>query len=135
MVLRSYDSSRIHSDNKPYDFRVHLPTPFSLSGFWSASLLEFSVKLGNTPTPLDLLVCCNICDDTIVGEKEIPLLRRVYLQNLGNVIYSLPIEVPLRIGQFGDVHVYIKGADGNEASFIQGDVTVTTQLKHLPFHI
>ena len=46
MVLASEDSKLIYPDNKPYDFRVHLSTPISLTGYWTVSLLEICIETG-----------------------------------------------------------------------------------------
>jgi len=83
---------------------------------------------------LELYVCSDLCDDTIVGENELPLLRRVYLEKTGNLIFQYPFEVPLRLGQFSDVHVYIRDGKNRPASFLSGEVTVTLQLKKQPFY-
>lgn len=132
MVLASTDSSQIHTDNKPYDFRVHLSSPISLIGYWTVSLLEFSLQHGLTKIPSELFMFSNLCDNTVLAGNELPLLRRVYLNNKENIIYQLPYEVPL---QFQDVHMYIKDSSNNQASFIKGKVTVTLQLTKHPLHI
>lgn len=135
LVLSSVDSSHIYPDNKPYDFRVYLTTPISLTGYWTVSLLEFSLPHGRTKMSPELFVFSNLCDNTVLAGHELPLLRRVYMKNEENIIYQLPYEVPLRIGQFQDVHVYIKDSNSNPASFIKEKVTVTLHLKKHPFHI
>lgn len=43
MLLKSTDSPDLYSNNTPYDFYVHLPRPLTLTGHWSASLLETSL--------------------------------------------------------------------------------------------
>lgn len=119
MVLQSTHSPSVHADNKPYDFRVHLPRPLTLLGDWTISLTEFSLKLQKAVPPSvrpELYVCSNLCDDTVVGETELPLLRRVFAKRYTNIIYEVPYEVPLRIGRFGDVHIYIRDSNNQPAS-------------------
>ena len=130
MVLTSTDSANIHIGNKPHDFRVHLNTPLLLDGSWTVSLLEFSIKpkikLKNPP---DVMVFSNLCNDSIVGDGELPLLRRFYLGTQRNIIFTLPYEMPVRLGHVQDVHLYIKGANMKDASFMKGTVSVTVLLK------
>ena len=137
MVLKSTHSPKIHAGNTPYDFRVQLPRPLSLPGYWSVSLTEFTLKLSKS-IPADkgpaLYVCSDLCDDTVVGERELPLLRRAYTRKSTNITYKNPYEVPLRVGHFGDVHVNIRDDDNEPASFLTGEVTVTLVFKRHPFH-
>lgn len=127
MLLKSSDSLDLYSDNKPYDFYVHLPRPLTLTGFWTVSLLEVCM-FNNKRT--DLYIYTNLCEDTIVGDKELPLLRRVYSKRSSpNEIFTYPYEVPTRLGQVHDVHIYIKDATGQEASFLRGDTSVILELK------
>uniref|UniRef100_A0A8W8MMJ6 Uncharacterized protein n=1 Tax=Magallana gigas TaxID=29159 RepID=A0A8W8MMJ6_MAGGI len=73
LVLRSTDSQQIYSGNTSYDFVVHLPKPLYLQGHWTVSLLEFNLSTASTQP--ELYVCSNLCQDTVVGERELPLLR------------------------------------------------------------
>ena len=134
MVLKSSDSPLFHPNNQPYNFRVHLPKPLNLNGVWTVSLLEFSLDPGQTKQQglPEVFLCSNICEDTIVGDKELPLIRRVYLEK-ENIIYQCPYEVPIKLGQFQDIHMYIRDAKGSPASFLIGEVTVTLLLRKLPF--
>ena len=133
MVLKSTDSTLFHPNNTTFSFRVHLPHPLNLDGAWTISLLEFSLDPGKTKqqVSLELFVCCNLCEDSIVGEREIPLLQRVYLEK--QHIYQNPYEVPMKLGHFQDVHVYIRDAKPSPALFLSGEVTVTLLLRKLPF--
>jgi hypothetical protein len=123
VVLKSSDSTNIHKNNSSHDFRVHLPRPLDLDGTWNVSLLEFTALPSNGQ--IEVFVCSDLCDDTFVGDKELPLLRRVWLKKSGNIIYQVPFKVPLRICRVQDVHIYIRDRHNRPASFLQGDVTVT----------
>lgn len=134
MVLKSTHSALFHPNNQPYSFRVHLPRPLNLRGVWTVSLLEFSLDPGKSKQQgfPEVFLCSNICDDTIVGDTELPLLRRIYLDK-ENIIYQSPYEVPIKLGQFQDIHVYIRDAKNSPASFLSGEVTVALLLRKLPF--
>lgn len=124
MVLKSTDSFAFYRNNKPYDFQVHLPRPLTLNGQWSVSLLETCLPSSESET--DVYIYSNLCEDTIVGDKE----RRVYLKRSSeNQIFKYPYEVSTRLGQVLDVLIYIKDADGQEASFLQKHTSVTLLLK------
>ena len=99
MLLKSPDSPLFHPTNQPYCLRVHLPKPLNLNGVWTVSLLEFSLDLGQTKQRglSEAFLCSIICKDTIVGDKELPLIRRVYLEK-ENIIYLCPYEVPIKLG-------------------------------------
>ncbi|OOZ36454.1 hypothetical protein BOW52_10770 [Solemya elarraichensis gill symbiont] len=126
-VLSSTDSKTRYPENESHDFRVYLSKPLDLRGEWTISLLEFSVASGKLPS--EFYVYCNLCDDSVVGETELPLLRRVCMKRAGTEIYSLPYAVPVKLGHATEVHVYIKDRDGAPASFLGGKVTVTLALK------
>lgn len=132
IVLNSKDSVSIYKDNKSYNFIVHLPRQLSFSGNWTVSLLEFTY-LGAKPSEPELYVYCNLCDNTIVGEREVPLLRRIYVANSINHIFEYPYEVPLKTVAFQDIQIYINDFKQELASFLSGEVTVTLQLKQRPF--
>ncbi|KAJ8321126.1 hypothetical protein KUTeg_001321 [Tegillarca granosa] len=132
MVLSSKDSAHIYPDNKCFDFRVYLPKQLTLSGNSTISLLEFTYQGTKTSKP-ELFIYCNLCDDTIVGERELPLLRRIYLKSSDNYIYDQPYEVPLKSVVFQDIQISIKDSNHALASFLQGEVTLTLQLKERLF--
>ena len=135
MVLKSTDSKTTHTDNNCWDFRVHLPRHLSLHGLWTVKLTEFCVSgitLANFQK--EIYVYCNLCDDTVIGESELPLLRRIYLEDTKNVIFQIPYKVPLRIANFRDIHLYIMDKDRNMASFLSGEVTVTLMFERQLMH-
>ncbi|KAJ8317946.1 hypothetical protein KUTeg_003037 [Tegillarca granosa] len=78
IVLRSKDSINFYPDNECYSFRVHLPRPLLLDGNWSLSLLELTFQ-GQQPADPEFYVHCNLCSDTIVGDREVPLLRYMFM--------------------------------------------------------
>jgi hypothetical protein len=99
------------------------PKPLDLNGTCTVSLLEFTALPSNGQ--IEVFVGSDLCDDTIVGDEEVPLLRRIWLKKSGNMIYQVPFAVPLRFCRPQDVHIYIRDKHNKPASFLQGDVTVT----------
>ncbi|KAJ8310552.1 hypothetical protein KUTeg_012417 [Tegillarca granosa] len=83
IVLRSKDSINFYPDIECYSFRVHLPRPLLLDGNWSLSLLELTFQ-GQQPADPEFYVHCNLCSDTIVGDREVPLLRYMFMDTPGS---------------------------------------------------
>ena len=129
MVLKSSDTLVVHPDNQPWDFRVRLPAPLPLVGYWTVELTEFYT---DNVIDKEIYVYCGVCDDTIVGEKQVPLLRRIYLEDKKNTIFTTPYQVPLRIADLSDIHIYIKDAQDKNASFITGSLCVTLVFRRHP---
>ena len=55
----------------------------------------------------EIFVWSDICKGSIVVERELPLICRIYLDKQ-NIMYQNPYEVPFKLGQFQDVHLYIQ---------------------------
>lgn len=134
MVLTSTDSSE-YFENKPHCFRVQLNKQIQFDGYWTVALTEFSTEsLISSKKKSELFVCCDICEESIVGGKEAPLLRRIYLgKNPKNITYSQPYYIPVKIGQLQQIAIYITDRDGNLVSFLNGPVTVTLHFKKIPY--
>ena len=129
LVVKSTDSTFTYPTNQPWDFRVRLPTPLSLEGYWTIELTEFYI---NNLTNKEIFVFCSLCDMSIVGGKEVPLLRRIYLQNEKNVIFTAPYQIPLRCADVTDIHIYIKDAQDKPASFLTDPPTLTLVFRRHP---
>lgn len=135
MVLTSTDSSD-YFDNKPNSYRVQLNKQIQFDGYWTVALTEFSSEswITSEKKKSELFVCCDICEETLIGAKEAPLLRRIYLgQKPGNITYTLPYYIPVKIGQLQQIGIYITDRDGNLVSFLDGPVTVTLHFKKFPY--
>lgn len=73
-----------------------------MKGDWTVELTEFrNSKLIKT-TDQEIFVYCSVCDDSIVGGSQKPLLRRIVLKNNNNVVFERPYRIPLRINDLGD---------------------------------
>ena len=110
------------------------PYHLRATGLFRFSKFVLSGGRGYTFPTSELFVYANLCDNTVLGGHDVPLLRRVWLKdNKQNIIYHVPYDVPLRMGQFQDVHIYINDSQGKQASFIRDKVSVTLHLKKRPF--
>ena len=135
MVLSSTDSLD-YFDNKPNCFRIQLNKQVQLDGYWMVALTEFTTDSWNSNKKLrEVFICCDMCEETFVGGKDMPLLRRVYLDEKPetNIIYNLPYYVPVKIGQLQQIYIYITDRAGNLVSFLDGPVNVTLHFKKFPY--
>jgi hypothetical protein len=96
-----------------------------LTGDWTVELTEFRNSNVQPASDKGIFVYCSVCDGSIVGERQKPLLRRIVLENESNVIFMRPYRVPLRINDLRDVHVYIRDKNDGDVSFLTGEWTVT----------
>lgn len=130
MVLKSTDSKAYYPQNQTWNFRVRLPRSLPLKGYWTVELTEISIlRVESTKFQNEIYVYCSLCDDSIVGDQLLPLLRRVYIEKTGNAIFLRPYRIPLRFNDLRDVHVYIKDSQGRDASFLAEELTVTLVLR------
>ena len=132
LILSSEDSNITHINNKPYSFRVHLSRPFSFNGNWTVTLTDITIDESENIKNKGLLVCSNICEDSIVGENELPILNRIYTDGTLFVI-NHTYNVPIKVKQFQDIHIYIKDESLRIASFIKGRVTLILELSRTVF--
>lgn len=105
----STDSAE-YFENKPNYFRVQLNKQIQFDGYWTVALTEIHIQNWITSKKnSDIFYCSDICEETIVGGKELSLLRYV---NLGekpnsNIIYTAPYYIPIKIGQLQHIAIYI----------------------------
>ena len=71
--------------NNAFDFRLHLKQPLSFHGYWMCSLTDFQCEIPQTKG-INLWVFSNLCDEMVVGDVNLPLLRRIPLTGVvGNM--------------------------------------------------
>lgn len=135
MVLRSTDSLE-YFDNKPNCFRIQLSKQVQFDGYWTVAVTEFTTASWDVSKKSpEVFICCDICEETFVGGKDLPLLRRVFLgkEKENNIIYKLPYYIPMKIGQLQQICIYITDRAGNLVSFLDGPVSVTLHFKKFPY--
>lgn len=131
MLLSSEDSSE-YFQNNPNNFTTQLNKQIQFDGYWTVALTEFNAESWLSTSKIhEIFVCCNICEETIVGSKEMPLLRRIYLEQktTGNMIFTLPYYIPVKIAQIQQISLYIMDRDGKLVSFLNGAVNISLHFK------
>ncbi len=73
--LSSEDSKERHPGNSATDFTVEIPKRFNLNGAWECSLTE--IDFPNDIEANTLYVCCDLVEDSYVGNAFYPILRSV----------------------------------------------------------
>ena len=126
MIVRSTESKNEFPKNKPWDFRIQLPKWLNLTGKWKIELVAFGVdRVVKDTFKNEIFVYSDICEMSLVGEKERPLLRRIYISETGNMIFEKSYEVPLRNQSFGYLHFEIMDKNQKPANFLFNESVVS----------
>lgn len=116
--LSSDACKEYYPSNNSLDFTVKLPTTLRLdSPGWFCGLCE--IEFAPMPkTSKTMLVLTDICQESIVDSKTVPLLRAVSISNNKitrksfSIVYDKVFYMPLKQQRFDRIHVYIKSTDG-----------------------
>ena len=114
----------------PGSFRSELPEALLLPGEWEVALCQLQVPKLKSKTST-LFLFSDICDDSIVGTRRLPLLRRTALPRRGVVeIYHFQY-VPVRLQQLRRIQVHVNATVDESASFDIGAASCTLHFKKL----
>lgn len=118
MVLKSTDSSE-YFDNQPNCFRVHLNKQIHLDGYWSVALTEFGTESWDPvkKTP-EVYICCDICEETIVGGRITPLMASFSWRETGKQHYLHVSVLYSRKDWSTTEDLYIYNRQSRQFSFI-----------------
>lgn len=133
LFLASYDSTDLFPLNKPSDFTVALNKPLDLNGKWTCSLVEVNFTGGFTEEyPEDLIVMCDLVQDSVVHDVSLPVLRRILIpRNLTpktEFQFSNLLELPIKMTEPVNVRIYIRDDYLREPSFSENRLTCTLRL-------
>jgi hypothetical protein len=109
-----------YPENTAADFTVQLPT--TISGVKECGVVE--IKLAVAP-PKPLFLCSDLCEESIINSKTLPVLRRVAQKTF---VPSIITYVPLRLQSFDTLRLYIRKESGEQAN-ITGETRVTLHLR------
>ena len=84
IFLKSTDSKELYLGNTPGNFRVRLPESIKLNGQWVCGLEEIKLDIWNVEDGEDIpvYVTTRLVNDSIVGDKKIPVLRQLFRPTL-----------------------------------------------------
>ena len=126
--LSSEDSKTYFPGNDTGRFTVKLPEILQLQGSWEVALCAIDLPKVKKK-PQRILVCSDICMESIYGEKRLPLLRVI----TGRLSTSFqPLQyIPVRIQEAERVTVYIKSGSDEILSFPKGSTSCTLHFRHV----
>ena len=80
-----------------------------------------------------VFVYCNLLEERIVGDVNVPLLREVSMDTRYKSIvhrqYDKPFYIPLKIRQFQSIEILITGDNGQPISFVEGKTVATLHFR------
>ena len=119
--LSSKDSVKTFTANTASDFSVLLPEymRFNPLDTWRCGLVQLIIPTA----PSDpAFLCSNLCQSSIVGERQLPVLSRIVdvFSDPSHVIY-----VPIRCSELDIIHLYLTGCEGERVSVSPGTAYCT----------
>ena len=126
LQLSSEDSKTYFPGNDTGTFTVKLPEILQLKGSWEVAAIDLPKA---KKKPQRILVCSDICVESIYGEKRLPLLRVI----TGRISTSFqPLQyIPVRIQEVERITVYIKSGSGETLSFPKGSTSCILHFKYV----
>lgn len=132
IYLSSSDSKDRFNRNSPKDFTVHLSEPLNLEGDgWYCTLTELTLPpLKDGKTDRISYICSDICSASTVGERKLPILRRIRLSRKKTevIIFDPPLYVAVRQHAIETIRVYIHSANGESPTFDTGEAHCTLSI-------
>ena len=107
---------------------MKLPEILQLQGSWEVALCAIDLPKVKKKQQR-ILVCSDICVESIYREKRLPLLRVI----TGRLSTSFqPLQyIPVRIQEAERVTVYIKSGSDEILSFPKGSTSCTLHFRHV----
>ena len=137
MHIQSDDSDTYFSDNRPFNFKIHLKYPLLLNGTWKVGLTAFytALRAEERKNESPLYIYCNFCKESIVHGDLQRLLRYIppskpkkWKYSFDNVYY-----IPISRDEIIEMEFHIKTRDGQFASFLSEPVIIELHFKPYPF--
>ena len=128
LFLSSNDSNLYFPNNEPTNFTIELNENIYLPGLWKISLAEIFFKDEITE---QLLICCDLCGDSIVRDQKHAVLRLIPEQSPKNLCFKEPIELDISRDFIKRIRVYIRTMSFEKPTFLTNTLTCTIKLKRL----
>ena len=123
IILNSNHSSEIF-ENTSTNFKVRLNRPLRLEEGWKVALCQY-----NSTVPPHLYICSNICNSTIVGQKQLNILR--YINNKEKNL--IPYYVAVTQHFIDSIHIYMLNATTEQKlEAYEGSTYVTLHFVYKP---
>ena len=125
VFANSNDSTDHYPENRTEDFVIHLAKPVHLEGQWECGLMQYQF---NSTVDKPFYVCCDLVQESFVGDHKQSVLRRIRLKNVqfANVIY-----LPLKVHDFNSIRVYLRSWKDKEPRGIKGQSFCTLHFRRV----
>lgn len=135
MLLSNDACKTYYPSNNATDFTINLPSTLNFTDpGWRCGLCEIECY-PNPKTPKSLFLLTDICEETIVNNQKLPLLRMISLCNYkitrkpltitySNVFYRL-----VKRQSIDQLRIYIKDVSGESLSVELEKLTCTLHFK------
>ena len=130
VYLSSDESKTYFPDNQPSKFTVKLPETLHLQGKWQLALCEIQYP-PIRKKPEQLLVLTDLCQDSIVGETRLPILRRFKYTKRGYSSFGVFYYATLKSLEVDQISIYLSTDTGEDASFTSGTLKCTLHFQHV----
>ena len=106
--LHSTSSTSVYEENYCWDFTTVLPRVIVLDSVdeWCCSLVQCYTPKFVKP----LYLCSNICEDSVAGQRRLPVLRVLYSSKTQFDEGCCP--VPVRFREISTIRIFLQRADG-----------------------
>jgi hypothetical protein len=131
LFLSSLDSEALHPGNTPSDFTVELPQSIQLAGVWECALLDFQLSGATSPSD-PFCLCSDICEESYVGDNQLPIFRRISLKGKKKDLFMQfnPLQyVTVKRDQFKRIRVFITSPRHTTVTVPSGELTCTLHLR------
>jgi hypothetical protein len=134
LFLCHTDSIARYPGNKANDFTVYFPNPLILNGEWEVALVEMGFKEAKSKNQVDVFICCDICDNSLVGEGSLPILKCHTTTSRKNAKYMVHkygklCYIALKQHVVSTIRVYIITQTPGEESVIEEASRCTLDLR------
>lgn len=133
--LSSDACKEYYPSNEPWDFIVKLPSTLNLdNAAWVCGLCEIEFA-PLSKTSKTLYVMMDVCQESIVNNQTLPLLRSLYIGSYKIInrplscTYNQIFYMPVKQQRVDRIHMYIKGPDDKSPSFGDKPLRCTLHFK------
>lgn len=128
--VSSKTAVQYYADSNSCDFTIPLPRQLNLTGAWNCCLKSFycTKRPGKSSLASLLMVCSDMCIDSIVNDKTIPVLGQLPLK----FQLKSPLTesyIPLRRNTISAINIYLTNENGTRMSFDLGAVNCTLHFR------
>ena len=126
LFLSSTDSLNYFPHNHACDFQVELSDSLHLRGNWTCALAQISF---NEKIIEDLVILCDMCDESYIRDRRMPVLRVIPSQGPKQFIFESPFRLRVSRDELKRFRVYIRTLNFEIPSFVSGSVKCTLHLR------